>query len=572
ANGLPNSATTNVGRIGLSISRSNPNIAYSIFTNGSSYLGFFKTTNAGLNWTNANPGGQLQSGFATFSWYFGQVRVHPTNPAIVYVLDFALMKSVNSGTTWTDITTEHVDNHALAFKPGSPETIVEGNDGGIFNSSDGGNSFTKVENLPITQFYEIGIDNNNPDRLYGGTQDNGTNRTLTGGLNDWESIFGGDGFYVIVDHTNPNIIYAESQNGFLGKSTDGGVTFEIALDGINGSEKTNWSTPVVMDPNDNNILYYGTNKVYRTNNGALNWAALSPDLTNGNQPRLGTVTSIDVAKSNSNVIIAGTDDANVWITSNNGSNWTKVSSTLPYRWVTRVAIDPTDENIAYVTYNGLKWRDPQPHVFRTTNKGQTWTDISNNLPDAPVNAFAIDPLRPRLLFVGSDVGCYYSTNTGQSWSFLGAGLPMVSVYDLKIHPTANYLVAGTHGRSMYKIDLSSITVGINSNEISVADNFRLEQNYPNPFNPGTRISYTIGNNIQSAANVKLSVYNILGNEVDVLTDKKQNAGTYEVYFDGSNLSSGIYFYTLVVSSSNPLSINSGTNFSYTSTKKMLLIK
>lgn len=562
ANGLPNSSTTNVGRIGISISKSSPNIAYALYTNGFSYLGFFKTINGGLNWTNANPGGALQTGFSTFSWYFGQVRVHPTDPNTVYVLDFLLMKTTNSGTTWIDLTGSsgiHVDNHALAFKPGNPERIIEGNDGGIYNSSNGGNSFTKVAELPFTQFYEIGIDKNNPERLYGGTQDNGTNRTTTGANNDWESIYGGDGFYVIVDYTNPNVIYAESQNGGLGKSTDGGNSFTGATAGINSSEKRNWSTPVVMDPNNNNVLYFGTNKIYRTTNAAANWTAVSPDLTNGNQTRLGTVTTIDVSKTNSNVIIAGTDDANVWITSNNGTNWTKVSATLPYRWITRVAIDPTNEYIAYVTFNGLKWRDPQPHIFRTTNKGQTWTDISGNLPDAPVNAFAIDPLRTNVLIAGSDVGCYYSTNTGQSWQFLGTGLPMVSVYDMKIHPTAYYLVIGTHGRSMYKIDMNSV-VGINSNENLTVNNFSLSQNYPNPFNPATKINYEIRRDARrETQDVKLIIYNSLGKEVQVLVNGKQNAGSYTVDWNASNYPSGVYFY----------SIKSGN---YTDTKKMILMK
>ncbi len=313
-----------------------------------------------------------------------------------------------------------------------------------------------------------------------------------------------------------------------------------------------------MDPNNNNVLYYGTSKVYRTTNAASNWTAISPDLTNGNQARLGTVTTIAVAPSNSNVIIAGTDDANVWITSNNGTNWTKVTSGLPYRWITRVAIDPLDENIAYATFNGLKWVDPQPHVFRTTNKGANWTDISSNLPDAPVNAFAIDPLRTNVLFVGSDVGAYVSFNTGGSWQFLGQGLPMVSVYDMKIHPTGYYLVAGTHGRSMYKIDLTQV-VGINENGISKADNFRLNQNYPNPFNPETIISYELGNK----NNVSLKVYDLTGREVVTLVNEIQIAGSYKVKFSASGekggLSSGVYVYRL-------------TSGNRSETKSMILIK
>jgi len=556
ANGLPNSATTPVGRIGVSISRSNPNVAYTLFNNASTYLGFFKTTNGGLNWTNANPNGGLQSGFSTFSWYFGNVRVHPTDPNIVYVLDYEIMKSTNSGTSWINQTTGniHVDNHALAFKPGDPNVIIEGNDGGIYNSTNGGSSWTKVAALPFTQYYEIGLDKTNPQRLYGGTQDNGTNRTTTGALNDWSSIYGGDGFYVIVDFTNPNIIYAESQNGALGKSTNGGASFFGATSGISASEKKNWSTPVIMDPNNNNILYYGTNKVYRTTNGASSWTAVSPDLTNGNQTRLGTVTTIAVAPTNSNVIIAGTDDANVWITSNYGTNWTKVSATLPYRWITRVAIDPLNENTAYVTYNGLKWKDPQPHVFRTTNKGVNWTDISSNLPDAPVNAFAIDPARPNVLFVGSDVGAYVSFNTGGSWQFLGQGLPMVSVYDLKVHPTANFLVAGTHGRSMYKIDLAQV-VGISNGEENIGTGFSLGQNYPNPFNPSTVINYTL----KAASNVSLKIFDLLGKEVATLVNKRQSAGNYNVKFDGSKLSGGVYFYSIKVNE-------------FQETKRMLMLK
>ncbi|RMG65065.1 MAG: hypothetical protein D6715_08930, partial [Calditrichaeota bacterium] len=369
ANGLPDPQTTNVGRIGLAMCQAQPQVVYALYNDGANYLGLFKTTNYGDSWIDADPDDEVSVGMAGFSWYFGQVRVHPLHPDTLYVLDTAFMWSTNGGATWNfnfGSSVLHVDHHALAFEPGNPSRIIVGNDGGINISSDGGLTWTKVAELPVTQFYEIGLDASNPQRLYGGTQDNGTLRTPTGALNDWEEILGGDGFYVIVHPTNPNIIYAESQFGVLRKSTNGGLTWVPALSGINGAEPTNWSTPVVMDPNNPEVLYYGTNRLYRTTNGATSWVPVSPKLTTippGN--RLGTITTIAVAPTNSAVIYVGTDDANVWVTRDSGATWNAISSGLPQRWVTRVAVDPTADSVAYVTFSGLKWRDPQPHIFRT---------------------------------------------------------------------------------------------------------------------------------------------------------------------------------------------------------------
>ena len=197
-----------------------------------------------------------------------------------------------------------------------------------------------------------------------------------------------------------------------------------------------------------------------------------------------------VAPTNSNVIYVGTDDSHIWVSDDNGTNWNEISDGLPKRWVTRVAVDPTDENIVYATFNGLKWKDPQPHVFRSTNKGTTWNDISSNLPDAPVNAFAVDPVEPSRLYLGNDVGMYVSFNSGQSWWVLGEGLPILPIGDIEIHPTTRELVAGTYGRSMYKIDLNLVPTNVESSE-PILSGFYLEQNYPNPFNPSTKIKYQI---------------------------------------------------------------------------------
>ncbi|MDH3267609.1 MAG: T9SS type A sorting domain-containing protein [Ignavibacteria bacterium] len=558
--GLPDPNSQDVGRIGLALSLVNTDIIYALYTDGYNIISLFKSTDFGNSWIDVDLDDELSS--SGFSWYFGQVRVHPTNPNQVYVLDVQFMVSTNSGSNWTERNISHVDHHALAFNPTDANYAICGNDGGINISTDGGFTWGSPANIPATQFYEIGLDASNSLAYYGGTQDNGTNRTTDGGLDNWQHIYGGDGFYVIVDYINPDIIYAESQFGNLGKSTNGGFNFNSATNGINSSEPTNWSTPVIMDPNNSNILYYGTNYLYRTTNSASNWTKISPQLTDYSGGRLGTITTIAVAPTNSNVIYVGSDDSHIWISSDNGTMWNEISDGLPIRWVTRVAVDPTDENIIYATFNGLKWRDPQPHVFRSTNKGTTWSDISSNLPDAPVNAFAVDPVEPEKLYLGNDVGMYVSFNSGQSWWVLGEGLPILPIGDIEIHPTTRELVAGTYGRSMYKIDLNSVPTNIESSE-PVVSGFHLEQNYPNPFNPSTVIKYTIPNGIASGTKqsqlVTLRVYDVLGTEAAILVNEEKQVGSYEVNFDASGLSTGVYFYILQAGS-------------FTETKKMILLR
>jgi photosystem II stability/assembly factor-like uncharacterized protein len=563
--GLPNPTSQNVGRIGLAISQTNPDIVYSLFTNGTDIISVYKSTDFGNSWVDKDPDNELSS--SGFSWYFGQVRVHPTNPDQIYVLDVEFQMSTNSGDSWTERFVSHVDHHALAFNPADPNFAINGNDGGINMSNDAGLSWGSPANIPATQFYEIGLDANNSLAYYGGTQDNGTNRTLNGGLNNWDHIYGGDGFYVLVDFTNSNIIYAESQNGGLGKSTNGGTSFNSATNGINSGEPTNWSTPVVMDPNNSNILYYGTDYLYRTTNSAGIWTKISPKLTDYSGARLGTITTIAVAPTNSNVIYVGSDDSHIWVSSDNGSTWNEISDGLPIRWVSRVAVDPSNENIVYAAFNGLRWKDPQPHVFRSTDKGTAWTDISSNLPDAPVNAFAVDPIEPNRLYLGNDVGMYVSYNSGQSWWVLGEGLPTLPIGDIEIHPTTRELVAGTYGRSMYKIDLSLVPTNVESSE-PIVSGFYLEQNYPNPFNPSTKIKFTVPNVIASETKqsqlVTLKVYDILGNEIATIVNEEKPAGTYEVEFSVGqdsrpDIASGIYFYKLEASN-------------YVETKKMVLLK
>ncbi|MFC2133031.1 T9SS type A sorting domain-containing protein [Bacteroidota bacterium] len=576
-NGLPsnnafygNNPGIGYGRVGLAMCQSQPNISYALINDSKGYVGLYRTNDYGTTWFDADIDDEFESGGFDFSWFFGQVRVHPIDPNIVYVLDISFMRSSNGGEDVDirygysgDYRDElHVDHHALAFNPDDPDYIISGNDGGINISTDGGESWSNHAHIPLTQFYEIGIDYNKPERLYGGTQDNNTIRTTTGALDDWSVIYGGDGFYVIVDssvETDTTIIYAESQNGGLIKLTEipnGNMDLKGAKEGVDGSDPVNWSMPVVMDPNNNNVLYLGTNRIYRTINKADFWEPISEDLTNGPyQTSLGTVSAIAVAPSDTNVIYAGTDDGNLWVSDNYGTGWNQIiDEVLPLRWITRIVVDPADAGKVYVTYSGLKWMEPQPHVFKSEDMGENWVNISSNLPDAPVNAFAVDLYNSNVLYLGNDVGAYISRNGGISWDVLGSGIPIVPVADMKIHPVENYLVIGTYGRSMYKIDLAEVT-GVENQSESLPVEFALYQNYPNPFNPATTIKFQLS----KASNITLTIYDVLGREISKLLDKEFRAGIHQVEFNGEDISSGVYFYTLETKDN-------------LQTKKMILLK
>ena len=457
--GLPANSTT-VGRIGISVSASSPNIVYAIYSNDpGDFMGVYKSTNYGTSWSRVNDG--ALSGFlGGFGWYFGNIRVDPTEPNRVFVLGVDLYRSTNGGSSWSNVGYSiHVDHHAMFISPLDHNRIYSGCDGGVNLSTNGGTAWSTCTNQPSTQFYAITLDQLNPQRLYGGTQDNGTLRTLSGAPNGWEQIFGGDGFYCIVDFTNSNVIYAEYQYGYLLKSTDLGYSWNYVMDGINYSaDRHNWCTPVAMDPMNHNILYYGSNRLYRTTSGGSSWTAVSGDLTNGpgsGNLTYGTITTIEVAPSNHNLVYVGTDDANVWVTTNSGGNWTQINSGLPNRWVTRVTADPYSDSIAYVTLSGYRDDSPLPHIYRTSNRGSSWQSISSNLPEAPINDVLVDSINPSVLYVGSDVGVYISTDAGGSWTPLGTNLPITTVDDLALHQTSRKLVAGTHGRSMFTCLVSS---------------------------------------------------------------------------------------------------------------------
>ncbi|MBU1985450.1 T9SS type A sorting domain-containing protein, partial [bacterium] len=455
--GLP-PAGNDVGRIGLAISRSNPNVLYACYADHPGYfLGVFRSIDGGETWGRVNDG-DLSEIYSNFGWYFGDIRVRPDNENMVFVLGVDLFRSTNGGQNWQQIGNNvHVDHHAMWFDPAQPTRILLGNDGGVYRSTSNGNSWTFLGGLPINQFYAATVDFQHPERRYGGTQDNGTLRTMTGALGDWDHIHGGDGFYVIVDPSNSNRIYAEYQWGWLERSENGGGSWRSIMDGIDENERTNWSTPVALSPSNWSTLYYGAQRVYRTTNRGDSWTAISPDLTDGGGSgnlSFGTITTIAVSPVNGQLIYAGTDDANVWVTTNGGGSWSNVSPGLPNRWISHVEPDPLNENVVYVTVSGYRNAEQDAHLFRSDHYGQGWQNISGGLPSGPLNDVIPDPDVAGRLYVASDFGTYVSPDLGQTWLVLGENLPRVPVIDLVLHNPSRQLVAATYGRSMFTLDLN----------------------------------------------------------------------------------------------------------------------
>jgi photosystem II stability/assembly factor-like uncharacterized protein len=540
-NGLP-SPGQNIGRIGLDISKSDPQTLYAIYADKIGYFeGVYKSTNNGEAWNQTNDG-SLSNCYQSYGWWFGRIKIDPIDPDIAYVIGFDLYKTSSGGNSWLNVSSwdVHVDQHELVAHPMNNNFVVLGNDGGLYISQNGGNSWNWINNLPITQFYTCEIDHQFPQRLYGGTQDNGTNRTMTGNTDDWENIYGGDGFYVLVDPENNNYVYAEYQYGNFARSTNGGYSFSSAMNGINSSDRKNWNTPVVFDPTNPEILYYGANRLYRSTNRAVNWTAISGDLSNGPGVNLtyGTITTISVSPVNHQIIYAGTDDGNIWVSENYGTNWEIISSDLPERWITRITADPIEENTVYASLSGYRWNEYLPHVFRSENKGESWVDISGNLPEIPVNDLIVDPNNSERLYAATDVGVFASYDLGNNWILMGNNLPNVPVCDLVLHNGTRKLVAATYGRSMYSYDLYQDTLITSVPDQSFVLNDLKINTFPNPFDE----NFTIELESEKDQFIRISLHDMKGNLLENIFNGKVQAGNNQVDRTGNRvkLSDGIY--------------------------------
>ncbi|MEW5794820.1 MAG: thrombospondin type 3 repeat-containing protein [Candidatus Zixiibacteriota bacterium] len=455
---LPTGPT--VGRIGLTLDPQSTRVYAFYWTYPPEGTDVYRSDDLGDSWTRLGAG--VADAAVTYrGYYFAMIKVAPGVPDRLYLGGVDIYRSDDGGFNWQQIGdwTEpyiYADQHAMYIHPGSPNFVLVGNDGGVYLSTTGGlyDNWQGLTNFPNTQFYTVAIDPHNPARLYGGTQDRGTLRTPDGTLAFWQHVLGGDGFYCLVDHTNPNIAYAEWQWGNITKSTNGGASFANAGAGINRGDRFNWNTPFAMDPNNAGVLYLGSHRIYRTTNAASNWTAISGDLTDGDfAPGSNVISTIGLTAADSDVIYVGTGDANVWVTLNGGTSWLNRSAGLPDRWITRVTPDPTDASVAYVTLSGYQLAEWVAHIYRTDDYGMTWTPIAGNLPDAPINDVIVDPANSSTLYIATDFGVFYTEDLGVSWAPLGDGMPMQPVLDLDFNQPTRQIAAATHGRSMYRLYL-----------------------------------------------------------------------------------------------------------------------
>ncbi|MEA2936035.1 MAG: hypothetical protein QOD74_2681, partial [Variibacter sp.] len=455
AGGLP---TTNVGRIGLAIGgTAAAGTLIATVQNSSSFalLGLWTTTNSGTSWTQLTATGASCS---SQCWYDMYVAIDPSNANTVYFGGLSLYKSTNGGASFSDIGTIHVDHHAFAFQPGGPTTtIYAGSDGGIYKSTNGGSTWTSLNtNIAITQFYNgLSLHPTNANIVLGGTQDNHTLRYT--GSPAWSSVsFSGvggcDGGFTVIDQATPTTQYAECQWGgsFSGpRRSDSGGSFVQKTSGINLADSGLFIPPIIGSPSSATTLYFGTVKVYKTTNSGDSW---TPSATTIGVASFGQqVAHIAQAPSNANIIYASAA-SKVWKSSDGNANYTQVSTGLPNRVATYVAVHPTDPNTVFATFSGFG----TGHVWKSTNGGTSWTNISSNLPDIPVNAIVLDPAAPTTeIFVGTDLGVYRTNNGGASWTVFNTGLPNVPVLDLKYNPTTSVLAAATHGRGVFKAIVST---------------------------------------------------------------------------------------------------------------------
>lgn len=494
--GLP--AAADRGRIGIDLCKAQPNVLYAFVDNyeklqaneefndqtdayGRPSSGrikgatVYRSDNSGESWNQVSEESTYMENMSgTYGWVFGQVRVDPINPDKVYVMGLALNVSTDGGKSFNPLRGMHSDHHGLWIDPENTDYLVNVNDGGIAISYDGGKNFrTFYNNLPLVQFFNVNYDMDEPFHVYGSIQDHGSRKgvvNLSQGRSKIPSVAfsnapGGEGSNHFIDPTNPDIVYSAGFYGTITRSNvKTGVNKNIMPPVPDGIDKLRgqWLAPFIISPHNSQILYHGTQVIHRSFNMGETWEQISPDLTYNLEEKKGdipyqTIFSISESALKFGLLYAGTDDGRIWVTKNSGTNWKEINKGLPNRkWISQVEASKFELGTVYLTQNGKREDDFTAYIWKSTDFGETWKDISTNIPCGPVNVIREDPQNKNILYVGTDFGAYVSINGGQDWNTLSGNFPTTYVHDLVVHPRDNILVAATHGRGIWAMDVSYI--------------------------------------------------------------------------------------------------------------------
>ena len=479
-NGLPSG---DIGRIGMTISPVNPDLLYCI-VEAREGGGVFKSTDRGASWTK-------QSTYSTSGNYYQELVCDPVNPDKLYSMNVFVMKSLDGGKTWVRYGErhKHVDNHAIWIDPTNPQHTLVGCDGGLYETWDDAATWDFKANLPVTQFYKVVTDNATPFyNVYGGTQDNfsmgGPSRTISGnGIanSDWFMTNGGDGFESAVDWKDPNVVYAQSQYGGLvryDKKSGEILPIQNIEKAGEPAFRWNWDAPVLVSRHDNKRIYHAAQFVFRSNDRGGSWQTISPDLSrgvdrnkleimgkiwsvdavakNGSTDIYGQITTLSESRLDENIIAAGTDDGLIHITTDGGKNWKKVDKIagIPELcYVHTIITSAHNKNTFYAAFNNHRMGDFKPYLVKSTDGGNTWALISNNLPGrGSTYCIAEDPVNANLLFTGTEFGIFTSLDGGANWLQMKGGLPTIAVRDIDIQERESDLVIATFGYGFYVLD------------------------------------------------------------------------------------------------------------------------
>ena len=519
----------------------------------------YRSKDAGKTWKKRNDN-YIDDLFYSYGYYFAQIRVDRNNPEKIYLAGVPLIASDDGGKTYKAIDGDnvHADHHALWVNPVRPGHLINGNDGGVNISYDDGAHWIKNNSPEVGQFYAINIDHEKPYNVYGGLQDNGVwmgphnaqenSRWHSSGDYPWKAIMGGDGMQVQIDTRNSNIVYTGFQFGNyfrIDLANEKRAYIQPKHELGEKPYRFNWQTPILLSSHNQDILYFGGNKLHRSLNQGDDWEAISEDLTKGGREgnvAYGTLTSISESPFKFGLLYTGSDDGLIYVSSDGGGNWKKISDKLPQDlWVSRVVASKHKKERVYASLNGYRWDNFAPYVYKSEDMGQTWTNIAANLPASSVNVILEDPANDQLLFVGTDNGLYASFDQGASWELFQNGIPNVAIHDLVVQPEAKHLVVGTHGRSIYKADIAhlqqltqdNLSKGLLVLEIPAIKHSsrwgNARSSWSEPNTPGMDIAFYS----KSKGNYKASIMTLDGIEVSAFeleADKGYNILSYDVAF------------------------------------------